>query len=524
MQVREGTESTRGQTYVDLVRWALGRYPERIAIVDGDRRMTYRDVADRVSQLCGAFSEIGIARGSGLMVLSGNVAEALLVAVAARMVGGWHGALHPMGSASDHGFIVTDSEARALVFDPTYEEQVAELLHHVPNLQHVFSLGPASTGDDLLAAADRHPVRELVAVPEADDLCTLGYSGGTTGQPKGVMQSHRTVVEMTKLICLGWQLPPEIRFLAATPISHASACLVLPAWLQGGTVVLQERFEPESFCRIVDEEQITLTFLVPTMLYALLDHPATSTARLSSLQTVMYGAAPMAPTRLREALDAFGPIFVQLYGQAEAPATVTTLRKEEHDLDRPELFGSCGKPLPGVSVELHDDDDNVVPDGEVGEICVRGTIVTDGYWKRPELTTETFRNGWLHTGDMATRDADGYLYIVDRKKDMIISGGFNVFPREVEDALISHPDVAMAAVIGIPDERWGEAVTALVVARPGTHPDPHELIELVRERKGPVYAPKSLEIVDALPLTGIGKADRKAIRARFWQDRDRQVH
>ena len=514
----------REQTYVDLVLWALGRYPERIAIVDGDRRLTYREVADRVSQLSGVFSEIGIARGNGLMVLSGNVAEALLVGVAARVVGGWQGALHPMGSASDHAFIVTDSESRALVFDPSYEEHAAELLQRVPNLQHAFSLGPTSTGEDLLAAAERHTVRELVAVPEADDLCTLAYSGGTTGQPKGVMQSHRTVVEMTKLICLGWQLPPEIRFLATTPISHAAACLVLPAWLQGGAVVLQERFDPESFCRIVDEEQITLTFLVPTMLYALLDHPATSTARLSSLQTVMYGAAPMAPTRLREALDALGPIFVQLYGQAEAPATVTTLRKEEHDINRAELFGSCGQPLPGVSVELHDDDDNEVPHGEVGEICVRGSIVSDGYWKRPELTAETFRNGWLHTGDMATRDADGYLYIVDRKKDMIISGGFNVFPREIEDVLISHPDVAMAAVIGIPDERWGEAVTALVVGRPGTHPDPRELIELVRERKGPVYAPKSLEIVDALPLTGIGKADRKAIRARYWQDLDRQVH
>ena len=162
--------------------------------------------------------------------------------------------------------------------------------------------------------------------------------------------------------------------------------------------------------------------------------------------------------------------------------------------------------------------------GEVGEICVRGLIVTDGYWKRDELTAETFRNGWLHTGDMATRDDDGYLYIVDRKKDMIISGGFNVYPREVEDVLCAHSGVAMAAVIGIPDDRWGEAVKALVVPRPGAELDADELIALVRERKGPVYAPKSIDVVDALPLTGIGKADRKAIRARYWESETRQVH
>ncbi len=329
---------------------------------------------------------------------------------------------------------------------------------------------------------------------------------------------------MTRLICTSWQLPSDIRFLATTPISHAAVCFVLPTWLGGGTVVLQRSFDPEGFYRAIAEHRITLTFMVPTMLYACLDHPATKTADVSSLETIAYGAAPIAATRLREALDVFGPVFLQLYGQAEAPATVTTLRKEEHDPARPHLFGSCGRPLPGVTVELHDDDDKEVAVGEVGEICVRGLIVTDGYWKREELTAETFRNGWLHTGDMATRDDDGYLYIVDRKKDMIISGGFNVYPREVEDVLCTHSGVAMAAVIGIPDDRWGEAVKALVVPRPGADLDADELIALVRERKGPVYAPKSIDVVDALPLTGVGKADRKAIRARYWESETRQVH
>jgi fatty-acyl-CoA synthase len=289
-------------------------------------------------------------------------------------------------------------------------------------------------------------------------------------------------------------------------------------------VFLQKGFDPQAFYRAVEQRRITLTFAVPTMLYALLDHPATKTADVSSIETIVYGAAPMSPTRLREALDVFGPVFVQLYGQAEAPATVTALRKEEHDPSRPHLFGSCGRALPGVTVALLDDEDEEVPLGEVGEICVRGAIVSDGYWKRPELTAETLRSDWLHTGDMARADEEGYLYIVDRKKDMIISGGFNVYPREIEDVLTSHSDVAIAAVVGVPDDKWGEAVKALVVLRPGAAVGADDLIALVRERKGAVYAPKSVDFIDDLPLTGVGKADRKAVRARFWPADGRQVH
>jgi fatty-acyl-CoA synthase len=512
-------------SYVDLMLWALDRFPDRIALVEEGCALTYSEVRDRMSQLAGALQTRGFGRGNGLMVLSGNAADPLLVSLAVRTLGCWQGSLHPMGSAEDHAFILEDSEAMALVFEPAlYEDRARALATRLPALKHLLALGPSDVGEDLLAAADHEPVTTMRSFARADDLCSLGYSGGTTGRPKGVMQRHRTVVEMTRLICTNWQLPSDIRFLATTPISHAASCFVLPTWLNGGTIVLQRSFDPPGFYRAVAEHRITLTFMVPTMLYACMDHPATRTADLSSLETIVYGAAPMAPSRLREALEVFGPVFLQLYGQAEAPATVTTLRKEEHDAKRPQLFASCGRPLPGVIVELHDDDDNEVVVGEVGEICVRGLIVADGYWKREELTAETLRNGWLHTGDMATADDEGYLYIVDRKKDMIISGGFNVYPREIEDVLCSHPDVAMAAVIGIPDERWGEAVKALVVARPGAELDPNELTRLVRDRKGPVHAPKSLEIVETLPLTGVGKADRKAIRDRYWHSEGRQVH
>jgi fatty-acyl-CoA synthase len=514
-----------GTTFIDLVLWALDRFPERVAIVEDGRKITYRQARDQIARLAGALAGRGFGRGTGLMVLAGNTADSLFAGLAVRTLGAWSGALHPLGSADDQAFIVEDSEALGLVFDPAlYGERAADIATRVPSLKHVMSLGPSGVGEDILAAAANIPVAPIQSVAQADDVCSLAYSGGTTGRPKGVVQRHHTVVEMTHQIVAGWQLPEDIRFLAVTPISHAASCFVVPTWLNGGTVVLEHGFTPEGFCHAVMAHRVTLTFAVPTMLYALLDHPATTSADLSSLETIVYGAAPMAPSRLAQALEVFGPVFVQLYGQAEAPATVTALRKEEHDLARPDLLGSCGRPLPGVTVALLDDDDHEVPCGEVGEICVRGAIVTDGYWKRPEQTAELFRNGWLHTGDMARADKDGYLYIVDRKKDMIISGGFNVFPREIEDVLAAHDDVAVAAVIGVPDDRWGEAVKALVVPRPGATLDPDALITLVRDRKGPVYAPKSVDVVESLPLTGVGKADRKAIRARFWQGQDRAIH
>jgi fatty-acyl-CoA synthase len=513
------------QTYVDAVLWAFDRYPDRVALIDGERTITYAKARDRVAQLVGALARLGFGKGSGLLVLAGNHPDSLLVGVAVRALGGRAGALHPLGSAEDQAFILADSEALGLVFEPEpYADRARELAERVPALRHALALGPSPFGQDLLALADAEKPGPIDSVARIDDVCSLAYSGGTTGKPKGVVQNHRTVMEMTKLICIGWQLPAAIRYLAATPISHAAACFVLPTWLNGGTVVLERGFDAASFCTAIERHRITLTFVVPTMLYVLLDHPSTTAADLSSLETIVYGAAPMSPARLADALDVFGPVFVQLYGQAEAPATVTALRKEEHDPARPELLGSCGKPLPGVEVELHDDDGNAVPAGVVGEICVRGQIVAQGYWKRPGLTAETLRNGWLHTGDMARQDEQGYLFIVDRKKDMIISGGFNVYPREIEDVLTSHPDVAMAACVGVPDDRWGEAVKAVVVARPGAALDVASLVSLVREKKGSVYAPKSIDVLATLPMTSIGKPDRKAIRAMYWSREDRQVH
>jgi fatty-acyl-CoA synthase len=289
-------------------------------------------------------------------------------------------------------------------------------------------------------------------------------------------------------------------------------------------MVVLPAFEPGSVLEAIERDRITTTMLVPSMLYALLDHPKFDETDLSSLQTIYYGASPMSPVRLAEAIRRLGPIFFQFYGQTECPQTVCVLRKEEHDPEDLARLASCGRPVPWVTVGLLDDAGNEVAKGEPGELCVRGPLVMKGYWNKPEETAGALSGDWLHTGDVAREDAQGFFTIVDRKKDMIVSGGFNVFPREIEDVLLTHPSVAAAAVVGVPDDKWGEAVKAVVVLRPGATVDRDELIALVKERKGSHHAPKSVDLVDSIPLSPLGKPDKKALRARYWGDTDRNVH
>jgi fatty-acyl-CoA synthase len=252
------------------------------------------------------------------------------------------------------------------------------------------------------------------------------------------------------------------------------------------------------------------------MIYALLDHPDFDKYDLSSLQTVFYGASLMSPARLKEAIERIGPVFFQFYGQAEAPMTIFTMRKSEHDPTNMNRMASCGRPVPWVNAALLDDDHAPVPDGHPGEICVRGSLVMEGYLNREDLNKETFAGGWLHTGDVAIKDPDGFYRIVDRKKDMIVTGGFNVFPSEVENVIAQHPAVAQVAVFGASDEKWGEAVTAAVVLRRGQVVDAQTLRDLVRKHKGPHQAPKRVEFVSEIPQTAVGKPDKKALRRSFF--------
>ena len=513
-----------GCTVGDLFRRAVERGGDRVAFVEGDATFTYRQVGARLSGLIQALAARGLGRGAAVATLSDNRVDAYLLTAAANTAGLRSTAMHPLGSADDHAWILADAGITTLVFDPdAHAGRARELADRVPGLA-LLSLGPCAFAPDLLADAAARPPAPIVPEAHPDDVANLTYTGGTSGRPKGVMSTHRVRVTMVMTELAEWDWPREPRFLAVSPITHAAGAIVLPVLLRSGTVIVARGFEPARFRALVTGHRATMTFLVPTMIYRVLDDPAFDAAALASLEVVIYGAAPIAPARLAEAIDRIGPVFMQLYGQTEAPNVITALRRADHDpVGHPERLASCGVPIGPNQVALLDADGAEVPEGEVGEICVRGPLVTAGYWNRPEETAQAYRDGWLHTGDLARRDADGFVYIVDRSKDMIVSGGFNVFPREVEDVLTAHPAVAAAGVIGVPDPQWGEAVKAMVVLRPGARVTAAELIDRVREAKGPVQAPKTIDFVDALPLTGLGKPDKKALRARYWDGASRGV-
>jgi fatty-acyl-CoA synthase len=510
----------------DLLIDALDKNPDKPAVnIIGTGTMTAREMRDQVSRYSQALRSRGLGQGSQASVLSLNRPEVLFTMAANQVNATRSTPLHPMGSVDDQAYVLGDCGAETLIFDPdNFTDRARQLAEMVPGLK-LLALGPSDIADDLDAVAAGFEPQPLVApLVDAEDLAGISYSGGTTGKPKGIMSSYRGGMAMTTIQMAEWEWPDEVRFLVCTPLSHAGAAFFTPTLLKGGSLTVLPGFDPETFMRTVEEHRITATMLVPTMLYVLLDHPKFDQYDLSSLQTVFYGAAATSPTRLAEAVRRMGPIFFQFYGQAECPMAITALRKADHDPENLERLASCGRPVPWVHVALLDDDGNEVPHGEPGEICVRGPLVMKGYLNKPEQTAEAFAHGWLHTGDVARADDEGFLYIVDRKKDMIITGGFNVYPREVEDVISTHPAVSAVAVIGVPDERWGESVKAVVVPRPGHDVDPDELIALVKEHKGSVQAPKSVDLVDAIPLSALGKPDKKTLRARYWGDAGRQVN
>jgi len=507
----------------------LNRYNDRPCLFLGDEMQTYKEVREKTSQLIQALASKGIGKGSRAAIISANRPEVLHNIAAGSISGMCNTALHPLGSLDDHAYVIENAGIETLIYDPTVFDGLAKALkERVPGLKHLLAFGPSEVGEDYCALAATFEPKPLVAADiTAEDLNTIVFTGGTTGRPKGVLQPYRSGAYMTMVQMAEWEWPEEIRFLVATPLSHAAAAVFVPTLQRGGALYATKGFTPDIFFDAIEKHHITTTFLVPVMLYALLDHPRAKTADLSSLETLFYGASPMSPARLQQGIEQWGQIFFQFFGQSEAPMVLTHMKKKEHDLSKPERFSSCGRPTPWVHMTLLDENDQPVTAGEPGEICVRGPLVMQGYHELPEETAKAFSGGWLHTGDVGRFDEDGFLYIVDRKKDMIVTGGFNVFPRELEDVISAHPSVAMVQVIGVPDERWGESVKAVVVLKPGIEPSDElasELKNKVKDAKGSVQTPKSVDFVDKIPLSPLGKPDKKALRARYWGDQARAVN
>jgi fatty-acyl-CoA synthase len=514
---------------------ALKRHKDKPVLFLGDTTLTGGQLADRISQYIQAFEALSAGAGAAVAMLSLNRPEVLMMAGASQTQGYRRTPLHPLGSLDDHAYVLSDAGVTSLIIDPNpmFVERARRLLDKVDSLKQILTIGPvpaelADAGTDLAATAAGFSPHQLVAADlPPDHIIGLSYTGGTTGKPKGVIGTAQEMVTMTAIQLAEWDWPANPRFLMCAPLSHAGGTFFTPVVVKGGEMIVLGKFDPAEVLKTIEEQRITATMLVPSMIYALIDHPDSHTRDLSSLDTVYYGASAMNPVRLAEAIRRFGPIFAQFYGQSEAPMVITYLAKGDHDEKR---LTSCGRPTLFCRTALLGEDGNPVPQGEVGEICVSGPLLSGGYWHLPEETSRTFHDGWMHTGDLAREDEDGFWHIVDRTKDMIVTGGFNVFPREVEDVVAEHPAVAQVCVIGTPDATWGEAVTAVVVLRPDASRDDtaiatmtSEIQAAVKERKGSVQSPKQVVVLDSLPLTGLGKPDKKTVRAKFWDGADRAV-
>jgi fatty-acyl-CoA synthase len=503
-------------TLATIIEASLARWPDRTCVIDGvsGQGWSYAAIASAAAAWGRRFRELGLTRGAGVAILSTNRPDLVAAILGVIAAGLRYTPLHPLASSEDLAFILKDGDIACLVLDGAATENAAALRQRarcaVVDLDEV----------PLVETGRLETLRAAPGIRE-QDIAMLTYTGGTTGRPKGVIQPHRVGLSCFLLQLAEWSWPRVPRFLIATPLSHAPRWMALPVLWRGGTVVLLPG--ARGLGAAVREHAIDSLFLVPSVLYRLLDGEHGPDSDFGSLRMLLYGGSAVAPKRIAEAVGRFGPVFTQLYGQAEAPLMVSTLQPEDHDLARPHLLASCGRPSPSLDVAILDDAGVPVAIDAPGELCVRGALVMDGYWMRPEETADALKGGWLHTGDIAHADDEGFLYIVDRKKDMVVTGGFNVFTREVEDVLLSHPAVAAAVVIGIPDPIWGESVMAAVTLRPGKTVTASDLQALVRQRKGPVHAPKLIELMDALPLTATGKPDKKLIRSRFWAGHDRGV-
>ena len=508
-----------------LVSWAAAQHGRRPALVFGERTFSHAEIDERSNRLAQALVALGLAPGERLAVLLENSVESLDSVFGAEKAALACVALNARHTLAEHLGILADSQAAAVLVGPQFAPLAAafaaERGRTLPDLRLVLGLGIDAPGvDDMAAACAAAPARAPAIEIGPDHLMRIAYTSGTTGRPKGVAYTlERWQARLhNHFLAMEYGLGVDDAMLHVGPLTHAAGVYLFPCFLRGALNVVHDRFDPAAVLEAISRHRIGHLMLVPTMMSRLVDAiEAGAPCDLSSLRRVHYGTAPTPPALIRRALKAFGPILRQQYGMTEAVQPLAVLYPHEHVGDGDEgPIASCGRPTANVRIVLRDAQGGAVPTGEVGEI----TIAHEGigrveFWRRPALMAESVRNGWFHTGDLGRFDADGFLHIVGRSKDMIISGGFNVYAREVEDALASHPAVQECAVIGLPDEEWGEVVAALVVLRSGATTDEEALKAHCAERIAGYKKPRRVAFAGALPRNGAGKVLKGGMAALF---------
>jgi fatty-acyl-CoA synthase len=479
---------------------------------------SYAEVQELSFRIAAALVRVGVEPGDKVAILSANDPVAFSCVFGISRAGAVWCPVNPRNEASENRELLDLFDCTVLIHQESFAPLVAEIRDQLPQLTTVVNLdgGPAGgalSWEQFLGS----PSEDRIDADAVDDLAMIVGTGGTTGRPKGVMLTGTNLETMTAITLMSYPFEGRPVYLALAPLTHAAGVLCFPVMARAGEIVVMRTPDVERFLGLVEAHAVTHTFLPPTLIYMLLDHPGLSAVDLSSLQCFWYGAAPMSTSRLEEALARIGPVMAQLFGQTEAPMMVSALPPADHFTADGSIahdrLASAGRPTPLVTVAIMDADGALVDRGERGEIVVRSSLVMRGYYKNPEATAEASAHGWHHTGDIGFLDAQGFLFIVDRAKDMVITGGFNVYSTEVEQALMEHPDVADCAVIGLPDEKWGERVTAVVQLRPGGSVSGPDLAAFVKQRIGSVKAPKQVEVWADLPRSKVGKVLKTDIKA-----------
>jgi fatty-acyl-CoA synthase len=485
----------------------------------GETDLSYRDVQRLTHRVARALQRSGVKPGDKVAVLSGNDAIAFSCVFAISRAGAVWCPINPRNEAAENRFILDAFDCAALIFHSAYAPLVEQMRADLPKLALLVCLDKAMPFAPALEAWLEGVTDGSIEIATTDDIAMIAGTGGTTGQPKGVILSGRNLETMSALTLMSYPFEGRPVYLALAPLTHAAGVLCFPILALGGRVVIMPKADLAEFLDLIARRRITHTFLPPTLIYMLLEHPELAATDRSSLQCFWYGAAPIAAARLEEALVRIGPVMAQLFGQTEAPMMISTMAPKDHfnangSIARGRL-ASAGRPAPLVQVGVMDEAGQLLPAGERGEIVVRGSLVMEGYYKNPTATAEVSRFHWHHTGDIGYLDDENFLFIVDRAKDMIITGGFNVYSIVVEQALLQHPDVMDSAVFGLPDDKWGERVAAVVQLHAGRTLAADEIKAFVKSRIGSVKAPKQVDIWPDLPRSKVGKVLKKEIRARL---------
>lgn len=510
---------------------ALDLYPDRVAVVDGDRSFTYTEIGERVKGLARFFRTQGIQPGERISVLEVNSHAFLETYYAAAGIGAILNPLNYRLAAREIAYVLNDSGTQWLVSGARFTSLVKGVLDEDTPLKGIIWIGdppddsPGTAFFSYEEALKSHSGSFEPAAVNEHDVAHLYYTSGTTGRPKGVMLTHKNVC----LHALG--TIAELKLVDSDVWGHIAPMFHLAdAWATfaltwvGGRHVMVGQFEPEAVMAIIERQRITLSNLIPTMLNLMIKHPKVSEFDYSSLRVILSGGAPIAPQVVKSITEAFSCDYIQTYGMTETSPYLTFSILKQHLQDLPpeeqlKYKSRTGRPFIGVDLKVVDESGEPVTadDQQVGEIWVRGDTVTPGYWNLPQETENAFSDGWLRTGDLAVVDAEGYVNIVDRRKDMIVTGGENVYSTEVENVLYMHPKVLEAAVFGVPDEKWGEAVTAAVVLRQNESASEQEIIRFCREYQAAFKTPKTIIFLDELPKTGSGKITKKALRDPYWK-------